>query len=57
MVLFATTEYKPIHIHSSLPYPDDGSLLNDEFDSDDEDFEDTNEGEELINLRTKTYFN
>ena len=36
----------PIKYDNSLPYPDDGLLLNDEIDSDDEDFEDTNEGEE-----------
>ena len=46
----------PFAYDSSLPYPDDGSLLNVEDDSRDEDFDDANEGEEeeeLIYFQTK----
>ena len=37
---------KPFKYDRSLPYPDDGSLLNVEDDSGDEDFDDANEGED-----------
>ena len=36
----------PFSYNKSLPYPDDGSLLNVEDDTGDEDFDDANEGED-----------
>ena len=36
----------PFKYDRSLPYPDDGSLLNVEHDIDDEVFDDANEGED-----------